>query len=79
MNPRRLAGDAVLPRILADAHDEHDRTGRDIDLLRGAGAEALIVALLAALPAWFVLGNHDADAVPALERAAAGSGVARLG
>jgi putative phosphoesterase len=75
--------------ILADTHDEFDRTREAIALLRGEGAEALIhcgdlasppiVAALAALPAWFTFGNHDADMVPHLERAAAEAGVVCLG
>lgn len=60
-----------------------------VALLRAEGAEALIhcgdlaspliVAVLAALPSWFVFGNHDADMVPHLERAAAEFGVVCLG
>ena len=75
--------------ILADTHDELDRTRLAIELLRKEGAEALIhcgdlasppvVAVLATLPSWFVLGNHDADVVPHLERAAFESGVMCLG
>lgn len=75
--------------ILSDTHDEIERARRAIDLLRGAGAEGLVhcgdlaspavVALLAVLPSWFVLGNHDSDTVPHLERAATGAGVCCLG
>jgi putative phosphoesterase len=75
--------------ILADTHDEVARTRRAVELLRAGGAEALvhcgdlnspaIVALLAGMPAWFVLGNHDSDAVPHLQRAAAENGVVCLG
>lgn len=75
--------------ILSDTHDEIDRTRRAIGLLRAAGADALVhcgdlaspavVELLAVLPAWFVFGNHDADTVPHLYRAAAKCGVTCLG
>ncbi|AWM39037.1 hypothetical protein GobsT_26940 [Gemmata obscuriglobus] len=75
--------------ILSDTHDEIERTRRAIEMLRAEGAEALvhcgdlaseaIVELLAVLPAWFVFGNHDADSVPYLYRAAAGTGVECLG
>jgi putative phosphoesterase len=75
--------------ILADTHDELVRTKVAVELLRAQGVEALIhcgdlasppiVAVLAALPSWFVLGNHDADMVPHLERAAAEFGVVYLG
>lgn len=75
--------------ILADTHDELVRTRLAVRQLRDAGAEALIhcgdlasppiVQSLAPLPCWFVLGNHDADSVPALERAAAEFGPVCLG
>jgi putative phosphoesterase len=75
--------------ILSDTHDELARTRLAVQMLRDAGAEALIhcgdlasppiVAALAALPSWFVLGNHDADSVPALQRAAAEFGPVCLG
>ena len=75
--------------ILSDTHDELARTRAAIRVLRDAGAEALIhcgdlasppiVEVCAALPFWFVFGNHDADAVPALERAAAAAGAICLG
>jgi putative phosphoesterase len=75
--------------ILADTHDELDRTRAAVDLLRAEGAQALvhcgdlaspaIVTALAAFPGWFVLGNHDADMVPHLERAAAACGIVCLG
>jgi len=75
--------------ILADTHDELARTQTAIDLLRVEGAEAFVhcgdlttpavVEMLAVLPAWFVLGNHDADVVSHLERAAAQTGVTCLG
>lgn len=66
--------------ILSDTHDELVRTRLAVQMLRDAGAEALvhcgdlasrpIVEALAVLPAWFVFGNHDADTVPDLQRAA---------
>jgi putative phosphoesterase len=75
--------------ILADTHDELARAEAAVALLRAEGAEALVhcgdlsspplVAVLAALPSWFVLGNHDSDMVPHLERAAAEFGVVCLG
>src|SRR5947199_612787 len=75
--------------ILSDTHDELARTRMAVQLLRDAGAEALvhcgdlasppIVAACAVLPFWFVFGNHDADGVPALIRAAAASGAICLG
>ena len=74
--------------ILSDTHDQIDRTRRAVGLLRDAGADVLIhcgdlaspavVALLAGLPAWFVFGNHDADSVPYLRRAAREAGVGCL-
>lgn len=75
--------------ILSDTHDELDRTRRAIQLLRDAGAEALvhcgdltsacIVEACAVLPCWFVFGNHDADSVPALQEKATQLGVVCLG
>jgi putative phosphoesterase len=75
--------------ILADTHDELSRARLAVQLLRAEGAEALIhcgdlfsppiVFLLAGLPSWFVLGNHDSDMVPHLERAATEYGVVCLG
>jgi putative phosphoesterase len=75
--------------ILADTHDQLDRARRAVEVLRAAGAEALIhcgdlaspavVWALAVLPSWFVFGNHDSDMVPHLQRAAAESGVNCLG
>ena len=75
--------------IMADTHDELARTHLAVRLLQDAGAEALvhcgdlasppIVRALAVMPCWFVLGNHDADSVSALERAAAEFGPVCLG
>lgn len=69
----------MLLGILSDTHDELDRTLRAVQLLRAAGAEALVhcgdvttppvLAACAALPCWFVFGNHDSDTVPYLRRA----------
>lgn len=66
--------------ILSDTHDQLARTKRAVQLLRDAGAEAMIhcgdltnpsiVAACSVLPFWFVFGNNDADSVPALRRAA---------
>lgn len=75
--------------ILSDTHDELARTRLAVQMLRDAGAEALvhcgdlssppIVQALAGLPAWFVFGNHDSDMVPALRRAAEEFGPVCLG
>jgi uncharacterized protein len=75
--------------ILSDTHDELTRTRVGVQMLRDAGAAALIhcgdlasppiVEVLAVLPCWFVFGNHDADTVPALRRAAAEFGPVCLG
>ena len=75
--------------ILSDTHDELVRTRLAVQMLCDAGAEALvhcgdlasppIVQAIAALPAWFVFGNHDSDVVPALQRAAAEFGPVCLG
>jgi len=74
--------------ILSDTHDQLARTQVAIQLLCSEGAEALIhcgdltgpdiVAACAALPCYFVFGNHDADGVPMLERAAVESGATCL-
>ncbi len=75
--------------ILSDTHDEMTRTRVAVDLLRAEGAEVLIhcgdlaspavLTLCAVLPCYFVFGNHDADNVPALQRAALESGAVCLG
>jgi putative phosphoesterase len=75
--------------ILSDTHDELARTRLAVQIMRDAGAELLvhcgdlasppIVQTLAVLPSWFVLGNHDADVVPALQRAAIEFGPVCLG
>jgi uncharacterized protein len=75
--------------ILADTHDEVARTKLAVFMLRDAGAEALvhcgdlasppIVEAIADLPAWFVFGNHDADMVSWLQRAAQDFGPTCLG
>ncbi|MCE9603675.1 MAG: YfcE family phosphodiesterase [Planctomycetia bacterium] len=79
----------MLLGILSDTHDRHERTARAIDLLRVAGAEALvhcgdfvspaIVRLLAGSPSWIVFGNNDADDIRKLARAAADVGATSLG
>jgi putative phosphoesterase len=68
--------------ILSDTHNQLERTVRAIEILTAARAAALIhcgdlttpdiVAACAALPSYFVLGNNDADNVPALSSAIAG-------
>jgi putative phosphoesterase len=75
--------------ILSDTHDEMARTRVAVQLLRDAGAEALIhcgdlasppiVAACAVLPCWFVFGNHDSDSVPTLQQAAVEFGAVCLG
>ena len=75
--------------ILSDTHDELTRTRLAVRMLCDAGAEALIhcgdlasppiVEAIAVLPSWFVFGNHDADMVPVLQRAAAEFGPVCLG
>jgi putative phosphoesterase len=79
----------MLLGILADTHDKLARTQRAVEILRAEGAEVLIhcgdlssppiVAACSVLPFYFVLGNHDADNVPALQRAADESGAKCLG
>lgn len=66
--------------ILSDTHDELARTRLAVRMLRDARAEVLIhcgdlaspaiVESIATMPSWFVLGNHDADSVPALQQSA---------
>jgi putative phosphoesterase len=65
------------------------RTKQAIQLLNAAGADVLIhcgdlasppiVQELAALPSWFVFGNHDSDMVPVLQQAASEFGPVCLG
>ena len=79
----------MLLGILSDTHDQRDRVHVAIRLLREHGAETLvhcgditgpdIVAACAALPCYFVFGNHDADNVRLLETAAAQAGAVCLG
>jgi uncharacterized protein len=75
--------------ILSDTHNELARTQRAVEMLRTEGAEVLIhcgdlssppiVAACSVLPFYFVLGNHDADSVPTLQRAAVEFGAMCLG
>ena len=79
----------MLLGILSDTHDRVARTAAAIDLLRAAGAEALvhcgdftspaIVELLAGLPSYVVFGNNDSVRVRALEQAAAEVGAMSFG
>jgi putative phosphoesterase len=79
----------MLLGILSDTHDQLVRTRLAVSLLRESGAEVLIhcgdlakpeiVAACAVLPTYFVLGNWDADNVPALRKAAEESGAVCLG
>lgn len=78
----------MLLGILSDTHDELERTRLAVRLLREAGAAALVhcgdlttppvLAACAALPCWFVFGNHDSDNVPYLRRAGAELGAVCL-
>jgi putative phosphoesterase len=71
----------MLLGILSDTHDQTARARHAVELLRAAGAEALVhcgdltgprvVDACAVLPCYFVFGNNDADNVPALRRAMA--------
>ena len=75
--------------ILSDTHNQLERTQRAVAILQNAGVDALvhsgdlansaIVEVCAVLPCWFVWGNHDADSVPELQRAAVEFGVNCLG
>jgi|SaaInlStandDraft_1057018.scaffolds.fasta_scaffold140264_2 uncharacterized protein len=66
--------------ILSDSHDHVERTCEAVRILKANGADVLvhcgdlttskIVAECAVLPFYFVIGNHDADNVPALREAA---------
>lgn len=78
----------MLVGIISDTHDALDRTRRAVDLLAGAGAEALVhggdfttpavLEACLALPLTFVYGNNDADAVPDLRAAADAGGATCL-
>ena len=78
----------MLLGILSDTHDRHAPTALAIDMLRSAGAEALvhcgdftspeIIELLAGGPSWFVFGNNDEGYEPALRRAAKEVGAVSL-
>jgi putative phosphoesterase len=75
--------------ILSDTHDRLARARRAVELLRAEGADVLVhcgdltgpevVAACAALPAYFVFGNNDADNIPHLRRAMAEAGAVCLG
>lgn len=79
----------MLLGIISDTHDKLARTKIAVQMLRDAGAEALIhcgdfveAHLLTAcgvLPCWFVFGNNDCDSVPELREAADDSGAVCLG
>ncbi len=72
----------MLVGILADTHDEKQRTRKAVEFLRSEGAEFLIhcgdligheiLAICSVLPVYFVFGNHDADMTQILEEAAIG-------
>jgi uncharacterized protein len=75
--------------ILSDTHDRLVPTQCAIELLRSEGAVTLvhcgditgpeILQVCAVLPCYFTFGNHDADNVPLLKRAAADLGSVCLG
>lgn len=75
--------------ILADTHDQLSRTKFAVRCLLDAGAKALfhcgdlsspeIVAACCELPFYFTFGNHDADSVPHLQKAALEFGAKCLG
>lgn len=70
----------MLLGILADSHNQLERTRRAVALLHEAGAAALvhcgdlaspeIVEVCAVLPLYFVFGNHDGDMARQLKQAA---------
>ncbi|OWK43934.1 metallophosphoesterase family protein [Fimbriiglobus ruber] len=74
--------------ILSDTHDQLARTRLAVQLLKDHGADVLIhcgdlagpeiVKACAVLPCYFVFGNHDADRVPELRRAAVETGAVCL-
>lgn len=75
--------------ILSDTHDHLKRTGRAVQMLRDAGAEALVhcgdltgtdvvFACAIGLPVWYVYGNNDADAIPELHLAMTDAGATCL-
>jgi putative phosphoesterase len=75
--------------IISDTHDEFARTRSAVELLRDAGAQALVhcgdltsppvIEICAVLPCWFVFGNNDSDMVPFLRQSAEQLGVVCLG
>lgn len=75
--------------ILSDTHNELARAARAVEMLKAAGAEALVhcgdlsgpevVAVGRGLPFVFVFGNHDADMVPWLWQSAKAEGATCLG
>lgn len=74
----------MLLGILADTHDRWKLTRVAVTLLRDEGAEVLvhcgdlstpkILNECALLPCYFTFGNHDADNVPYLRKAASKTG-----
>ncbi|MDB5341514.1 MAG: metallophosphoesterase [Planctomycetaceae bacterium] len=79
----------MLLGILSDTHDQLARTQAAVEILRAAGAEALvhcgdlietpIIEACSVLPCYFVFGNNDCDNVSFLKQAAADSGAVCLG
>jgi len=71
----------MLLGILSDTHDKLARTRHAVELLREAGAEALIhcgdlsgpdiLRACAVLPCWYVFGNNDDDMIPDLRQVSA--------
>ena len=70
----------MLVGILADTHDEFDRTENAVDQLCQLGVSSLfhcgdlfsarIIEICCRLPFYFVFGNHDADMTRILQEAA---------
>ena len=79
----------MLVGILADTHNQLERTRVAVQLLCDAGAEVLfhcgdlaspeILEPCAVHPCYFTFGNHDADDVPHLQKAANDYGIQCLG
>ena len=78
----------MLLGILSDTHDKLTRTRQAVDLLREAGAAALIhcgdfigpeiLVACSVLPCWFVFGNNENDTIPDLRQTASETGAVCL-
>ncbi|MGI9457032.1 MAG: metallophosphoesterase family protein [Aeoliella sp.] len=70
----------MIVGVLADTHDEIDRTREAIYRLLDQGVQAIfhcgdittpeIIKICSQAPLYFTFGNHDSDDVPSLKRAA---------